>query len=613
LDKFTFFRSNFYISSAFETIWGFSANALYQNPKAWFNKVHADDQKKLIDFIKNNNTLDVEVNYPIFRILNGDKSIRWLRAKSYPILDTYGVTTRIAGIAEDITERQAVDETLYKTEYLLQSVIDNSPTLIYAKDLNAHFTLANKQFGIITNTPQKEIIGKNMFDIFTNQNAKHIWENDNEAITQSNSTVYDESYQHADGSTHHYLSVKFPLLNEKQEIYNICSISIDVTEHLITKEKLNIYEQIINSSNDLMAYIDKNYTLQAVNNHYVNIYSYTATDIEGKTVEEIIGKRLFDSKLKCQLERCFTGHFVQFQQWFDLPILGKKFLDISIIPHRSKSGDVDGAIIDVHDSTSMKNTETELNQHKENLEDLVTQRTTALEAVNKELEAYSYSIAHDLRAPLRSVTSFSQIILEEGIDKLNKQEQSYLNRIINAAKNMADLIDDILELARISRSQFTLETVDLSELSRKILDSLKDQFPKRNVDITIDQALNVKADAALMKVALDNLIGNAWKYTGKKSNAQIHIGLSKQTKSNKPDTNTANVFYITDNGAGFDMQYADNLFKPFKRLHNKDDFDGTGIGLATVQRIIQRHGGEVWCNSKLGKGSTFYFTLTDNI
>jgi len=236
---------------------------------------------------------------------------------------------------------------------------------------------------------------------------------------------------------------------------------------------------------------------------------------------------------------------------------------------------------------------------------LLEQRTRALAASNRELEAYSYSMAHDLRAPLRTLTSFSQILKQEAADRLNDEEKDYINRIVRAGQHMARLIDDLLELARISRSDMQLTQVDLGKLAATTLEQLQRAGPERKVDYSIAAGLVVQGDPKLLGVALDNLLGNAWKYTGKTGHARIEFGTTDTRR------NGQRVFFIRDNGSGFDMQYADKLFQPFQRLHGADDFEGTGIGLASVQHIIQRHGGSIWAEAHPGAGATFYFTLAD--
>ena len=249
--------------------------------------------------------------------------------------------------------------------------------------------------------------------------------------------------------------------------------------------------------------------------------------------------------------------------------------------------------------------EQELRDHRDHLEELVQQRTAALEASNKELEAFSYSVSHDLRAPLRSIHGFSQILLDDYHDKLDAQGMDYLKRVQSAAVNMANLIDDLLQLARITRSGFVCQKVNISIIAAHTIEKLKQEEPARAVKLHIQNDLVVYGDQNLLSVALDNLLGNAWKYTSKTGAAEIDFG---QIHSQ----NGHHVFFVKDNGAGFDMKYVEKIFAAFQRLHTPDEFPGTGIGLATVQRIIDRHRGKIWAESEVGKGTTIFFTLDTN-
>jgi signal transduction histidine kinase len=232
---------------------------------------------------------------------------------------------------------------------------------------------------------------------------------------------------------------------------------------------------------------------------------------------------------------------------------------------------------------------------------LLDQHARELEASNQELESYSYSIAHDLRTPLRSIIGFSQILKEDLRNRLAPGETEDLNRVISAGKHMAKLIDDILELSRITRRNLEYSDIDLSELVQAQADSLASIDPDRSVSFKIQPGLRANGDSSLLTIALQNLTENAWKFTRYKEHAEIVFA----AKTEENDT----VYSLCDNGVGFDMAHAGNLFKPFDRLHSQEEFPGTGIGLATVQRIIQRHGGRVWAQSTPGQGACFYFTL----
>jgi len=230
-----------------------------------------------------------------------------------------------------------------------------------------------------------------------------------------------------------------------------------------------------------------------------------------------------------------------------------------------------------------------------------SQLVAELERKNRELEAFTYSVSHDLRAPLRSIDGFSQALLEDYSGTLDETGQGYLRRVRTAAQRMGELIDDLLKLAHIDRMDLHRETVDLSALAHLVIAGLAAADPGRKVDIHIADGLECSADGPLIRIVLENLFGNAWKFTGKVQAPRIEFGAE--------DMSQELAFHISDNGAGFDMAYADKLFGVFQRLHSQDAFPGTGIGLATVQRIIHRHGGRIWAESKPGKGATFRFTL----
>lgn len=227
--------------------------------------------------------------------------------------------------------------------------------------------------------------------------------------------------------------------------------------------------------------------------------------------------------------------------------------------------------------------------------------TAELERKNKELEAFSYSVSHDLRAPLRGIQGFSQALLEDSAERLAPEEKDYLNRISAAALRMSQLIDDLLDLSRVGRGELSLSTVDLSAAARAIADELGRRDPTRKVVFEIADALEVDADPRLMRVVLDNLLGNAWKFTQKTAEARIELGASS---SGGPTT-----YFVRDNGAGFNMAYAERLFGPFQRLHSEAEFPGTGIGLATVYRIVDRHRGRIWAEGEVGRGATIFFTI----
>jgi light-regulated signal transduction histidine kinase (bacteriophytochrome) len=227
----------------------------------------------------------------------------------------------------------------------------------------------------------------------------------------------------------------------------------------------------------------------------------------------------------------------------------------------------------------------------------------AAETANRELESFSYSVAHDLRAPLRGIDGFSLALLEDHSGQLDAEGKDYLKRVRESAQFMAQLIENLLMLAQVAQSELRHERVDLSRLAQGAIARLQSAQPERQTEIIIADGLFANGDGRLLGIVLDNLLGNAWKFTAKRPTSRIEFGCGQD--GGQP------AYFVGDDGAGFDMAYASKLFGVFQRLHTPDEFDGTGIGLATVQRIVRRHGGRIWADGQVGKGATFYFTLED--
>jgi PAS domain S-box-containing protein len=345
--------------------------------------------------------------------------------------------------------------------------------------------------------------------------------------------------------------------------------------------------------------------------------TYYRTDVEGRVVrvspsvetllgykpEEVLGMKIIDlyvhpeERQRLYKELQETGGQVQA---FEAPLKRKDGSVIWVSTNAQyfiKNGEVLGIEGTTRNITQLKMAQEELCRHQKELESMVEERT-------RELEAFSYSVSHDLRAPLRSINGFSQAIEEEYSKYLDEAGKDYLRRVRASTQRMSDLIDDLLQLARINRQNINFKDVEISAVVKNIIDELTSEDPARHAKINIAPGIVVKGDERLLEVGLRNLVKNAWKFTGKKHETVIEFGVMNYVKKTPP------VYFLRDNGVGFDMKYMDKLFLPFHRLHNVDEFKGTGIGLAIVKRVVERHYGDIWAESAENQGATFYFTLS---
>ena len=360
----------------------------------------------------------------------------------------------------------------------LMALLDHTSAVIYMRGLDGRYLLVNREYERLFHLRREDIIGLTDHDLFPPDVADNFRMNDLAAISEGRPVRLEESAPGDDG-TRTYITVKFPLIDERGEPYAICGISTDITEQ--------------------------------------------------------------------------------------------------------------------------KRAEQEVRRLNEELEQRVLLRTAELEATTRELDAFAYSVSHDLRAPLRSLAGFSEVLLEDYADVLDETGRGYLGRIGANAARMARMIDDLLDLSRASRVELRRQPADLSAIAREVAGELREGDPDRPVDVVIADGLTADGDPHLIRLVLQNLLGNAWKFTGRRDDARIEVAAVS-------DGDPA-VFTVRDNGAGFDMRYMGRLFDPFQRLHSSSEFEGTGIGLAIVQRIVQRHGGRIWAESEPGQGAVFSFTL----
>ncbi len=558
-------------------IFGLQPQEFKATYEAFLDNIHPDDRetvdKAYTDSIRQGkNTYEIE-----HRILRKNGEIRFVHEKCEHIRNLSGGVIRSIGMIHDITKTKKAETELSR----LASFPLKNPNPIIEIDLSGKIQYLNP-------------ISQKFFPDLEKKEFDHPFLKD---IKKLIPTIKKKKY--------HLLEVQ---INDKFFLHTITYIpennrlriySTDIT--LLKKT-----EKTLQESEEKYRRIVENTTNVIMTTQPDGIISYlspSSRDVLGYSPEELIGTNpmIFYpddiEKIQHELARALKG---EKGSNFEYRIVTKQG-DIKWISHAWSPIFQDDQLLSIisiiADITERKITEEKIRKLNDNL----IRRSIELAFANKELETFSYSVSHDLRAPLRSIDGFSQALLEDYGNILDENGKEYLTRVRKATDRMSQLIDDMLRLSRLTRVEMNMQQVDLGLLATTIIENLKKTEPGRKVTFVSDKELETEGDENLLKILLENLLGNAWKFTKKCSQTKIEIGKTQKGKDV--------VFFIRDNGAGFNMKYADKLFIPFQRLHDEADYPGTGIGLGIVSRIIHRHGGRIWAEAEENKGATFYFTI----
>lgn len=533
----------------------------------------------------------------------------------------------------DANEQKQPDESLRDSEERYRTFFEESKDAIYIVDRDGKIIDVNQASLDLMGYTKEEMLNLNILEFYINPSDRRKFQQE---IEQKGSVKdYEVKFRKkdgtafsclltstvrraADGSILGYQGVvrerpKSKRADEELSIGEWMSSSewmtklTDYTENLERlveertlelKESEKRYRGLYESSIDGIVSIDMEGFIFECNQALADMHGYLKEELYHKGFREFIPRKWHDTIEKMLEEQTIPRGY---SDVYEIESIKKDETNIPISLRTWLIKDEESKPIGVwgitRDITERKRAEQEIFKLNEDLK----QRAIELEALNKELETFSYSVSHDLRAPLRSISGFSQALLEDYLDLLDREGQDYLQRVRAASIRMSELIDALLGLSRITRRELRYETVDLSEIAHEIVMELQEAEPERQLKFIITPGLTADCDPRLLRAVLENLLGNSWKFTGKKPIAQIEFGAIAH------DGETA--YFVRDNGAGFDKAYADKLFGAFQRLHSTDDFKGIGIGLATVKRIIHRHGGSVWAEGEVEKGATFYFTL----
>ncbi|MGD8569992.1 MAG: PAS domain S-box protein [Gammaproteobacteria bacterium] len=560
---------------------------------------HKENVKQLLEHaLKTGERCSYETEYA-----DPDGNIMYYESVAAPKI----VDDKVAGLtinARDVTERKRVEDALRTSEERLRMLISEADFILWSADKDLKFTssFGGGLYALGLEPEQVVNVGLDLYQFFRTESPNFLPLKAHIDALQGKSVTYENEWMGR--YFHNHIS---PQRDTNGHIIGCIGVATDITDRKRAEEALKESEERHNQAQAVghvgtwewkpqtgvliwssETYRILGYAPNELNPSYDLFFEHVHPD-DRQYLRETVDNAIHNKRpynIDC---RIIATNDVE------------KIVNLQGNVRYDEEGNPLQMLGTFQDITDRKQIEKELEQYRNHLEELVALRTAELESSNKELESYSYSIAHDLRAPLRAIIGFSQILKDDTQDKLDTEEINILQRIIAAGKNMSELIDDILELSRITRSELHFGTADLASLGNAVMARLTQSQLEREARWQVDDDLVVHGDARLLEVAIQNLIENAWKYTRKQKVAEIHLG--------KTTINGETTYYVKDNGVGFDMQYANQLFKPFHRLHSPTEFEGTGIGLATVQRIIQRHGGRIWADTQENCGATFYFTL----
>ena len=509
-------------------------------------------------------------------------------------------------IAERKRAEQALKESLAARESAVKELAEqkfalDQHAIVAVTDLQGTITYVNDRFSAINLYSREEAIGRNYRIVNSGYHPKEFFQKMYDTLGKGRVWHGEIRNRAKDGSIFWVAATTVPLLDSGGKPRQYITIRTDITARKRLEEVREHLAAVVESSDDAIISKTLNGMVTAWNSGAERLFGYSSAESVGKPMDRLLPLERATEESDI-LARIARGERVDHFETVRVRKDGKR-VDISatISPVKDSSGAIVGVAKIARDITQRKTSEVEILKLNDELEEKVKLRTAQLEAANKELETFSYSVSHDLRAPLRHISGFSQLLVEEFGANLAPGARHYLDRIQAGTQNMGVLVDELLHLARVGRHALNRRTTNLKELVAEVITLLLPESEGRQVEWAISDLSTAQCDPVLVRQIFQNLLSNALKFT--RPRAQAVIEVSCREEDGQP------VFMVRDNGIGFNMKYVNKLFGVFQRLHRAEDFEGTGIGLATVQRIVHKHGGQVWAEGELDKGAAFYFTL----
>ncbi len=542
----------------------------------------------------------------------------WLEYSFRPLVDATGNYTHCVWTCRDITERKNAED----TARLFTAIVEDSDDAILSKTLEGIVLSWNKGAERIYGYSSEEMVGQSLSVLISPEHAHEFAEMLDTLRRGARIEHYETERVRKDGQRIVVSLSESPIRNARDYIVGASVIARDITKQKRAEEALALsaerYRSLTLATSQIV------WTTNAGGEVVGDVPMWR--DFTGQSVDEVPGWGLFKALHPDDHERILEvwSRAVKAKSFYNAEYRLRRhdgeyrWVAVHCVPVLERDGNIRewvGTCTDIHDR---KMAEEEIRTLNEELEQRVVERTVELKAANKELEAFAYSVSHDLRAPLRAVDGFSRILLEEHAPQLPEEAQHYLRMARKNAVQMGELIDDLLAFSRLGRQPLRKQTVAPADLVRQVLEDLRPEQEGRQVEITVGDLPACEGDPFLLKQVYVNLLSNGFKYTSTREVAKIEVGsltsaeFERQGLDVRPeDVGDVHVpvYYVRDNGIGFDMRYANKLFGVFQRLHGADEYPGTGVGLAIVHRIIQRHGGRVWANAAVNQGATFYFVL----